>query len=221
MKNVFLFLMIGLACTISMTSCTEDDKEPGNVPLTGIIVEPDFVEVDVRNGAVSENVKVYPVPANATDVDFKWETQDPNMATVETDELGVGKITVLKNGSTVVTVRSGQVTKEIQVDGYISIIELEGIRWSVIVDDEPVTDSPLSLPVGKTVKLIAIPYPVNANTEDSNTVTLGWESSNEDVATIDQDGSITVAGAGTATITVSCAEYEDISVEIVIEGYLR
>jgi hypothetical protein len=113
MKKIFLFLMTGLACTIGMTSCNEEDKETGNVPLTDIMVEHEYVSEDIRNGATSVNVKVYPVPANATDdVDFKWESQDASVATVAYEELGVGKISILKDGFTVVTVRSGQESKE-------------------------------------------------------------------------------------------------------------
>jgi hypothetical protein len=220
MKKVFLFLTIGLACAISMTSCNEYGKDPGDVPLTEIAVDRESARVNVRHGSVDvNNVNIYPVPANATNVDFKWETQNPSVATVVEDKPGVGRITVHKAGSTVVTIRSGQiVSKEIKVEGYIEVMELTGIRWSVLLDDEPVTVSPLILPVGLTVNVLALPEPVNANTLTSDGVTLVWESDNEDVATVDQTGKITVTGTGEAKITVSCVEYEGISTEIVIEG---
>jgi uncharacterized protein YjdB len=219
MKKVFLFLMIGLVCTIVMTSCGEDNEGPGNVSLTDIKIEPESVRVDVRNGQVAYNVKVSPVPANATDVDFKWETKDASVATAVESELGVGTITVLKDGSTVVTVRSGQVSKDIPVEGYIDIRLLTDILLTV-VNTEPVSESPLTVavPVGETVRVIATPEPVNANTATENAVVFEWTSDNENVAMVDQSGNITVTGKGKAKITVSCAAYEDITAEIVIEG---
>lgn len=220
MKKVFLFLIIGLVCTIGMTSCDNGyGKDPGDVSLTEIKSNRESIRENIRTGPVEVTVSLDPVPANATDVDFKWESQDPSVATAGPGaNLGEGKVTILKIGSTVVTVRSGQVSKEIQVEGYIHVEPLIGIRWSVVINNESITLSPLVLPVGSTVNVLALPDPVNANTLESDNLTLVWESDNANVAKVDQTGKITVTGKGTATITISCVEYKDISTEIVVEG---
>jgi uncharacterized protein YjdB len=165
------------------------------------------------------NVTLNPVPANATDVDFKWESQDPSVAAAAPGaNLGGGKITILKVGSTVVTVRSGQVSNEIPVEGYIYVEPLIGIRLTV-VDHEFEADSIFVLPVGYTATVIALPDPINANTLTSENVTLEWKSDNENVAKPDPANSqITVTGKGKATITISCVEYNKIKVKFVIEG---
>jgi uncharacterized protein YjdB len=215
MKRIFLFLAAGLACTVGATSCGEDDKEPGNVPMTGITVDRESISENIRYGeVVVSNVKVLPVPANATDVDFKWESQDTSVATVVKDGLDIGRITVRSEGSTVVTVRSGSVSAEIPVEGYISVTPLEEIRWSVtLANGELVSGSSrvrgdtLTLPLNVPVTVNATPYPPNANTATDESVTLVWTSDGS-VATVDQTGQITVAsGVGVAIITIRCEEY--------------
>jgi uncharacterized protein YjdB len=215
MKRVFLFLILGLACTIGMTSCSEEDKEPGNVPLTAITVDKEFVKNNVRYNPAVENVRFYPVPANATDVDFKMTSADPSVATVELTAVGEGRITILKADSTVVTVSSGQVTKEIKVKGHFDVDTLTEIRLELDKEISVETDSTLTLilPVGDVIDVKASANPRNANTLDTDYVTFNWKSSNTSVATvaedagmakaIDKTGKITVTGKGKAEITIS------------------
>jgi hypothetical protein len=221
MKKVFLFLISGLVCTISMTSCSEENKGPGNVPLTDIRVDKESVEGNVRYDAASERIEFFPIPANATDVDFKLASADQSVATVESPSLGEGRITILKAGTTVVTVSSGQVTKEITVEGYIGVTPLVDIRLELDKEIDTETDSTLILvlPVGDVVEVIATADPRNANTETADYVTFDWKSSNTSVATvevdattvtaIDKTGKITVVGTGEAKITIRCAEEDD------------
>jgi uncharacterized protein YjdB len=217
MKKIFLFLILGLACTIGMTGCSEEDKEPGNVPLTAITVDRESVENNVRYSPAAENVRFYPVPANATDVDFKMASADPSVATVEVTALGEGRITILKAGSTVVTVSSGQVKKEIQVKGRFDVERLTEIRLELDKEITTETDSTLTLtlPVDDILEVKATPDPRNANTATADYVTFDWTSDNTNVATVTEDaatataidktGKIKVTGTGTAKITISSA----------------
>jgi uncharacterized protein YjdB len=228
MKKVFLIL--GLACTIGMTSCGDENKEPGNVPLTDITIDRPSIRENVRTGAIEVTVKVSPVPANATDVDFKWESKDASVATAAPGaNLGEGQVAVLSAGSTVVTVRSGQVSKDLPVAGFIGTVALVELRvtmpgegendpavvlavvdsvaksakgdgWEKSAKGETIT----TLVVGDNLQLTATPNPINANTETANApLTFVWSSSDNNVATIDQTGKITVTGTGSAEITVA------------------
>ena len=58
--------------------------------------------------------------------------------------------------------------------------------------------SELTLAVGQTEQLIATIEPENATNKN-----VSWSSSNEEVATVDEDGTVRAVGAGTATITVT------------------
>jgi uncharacterized protein YjdB len=217
MKKILLFLLLGLAGTLGMTSCENDnDAGPGEVPLTDIRVDRTSISENVRYGSVDvANVRVYPIPANATDVDFKWESQNTAIATAIADDLGVGRITVLSSGTTVVTVRSGNVSKQIQVEGRIDVTKLEGIVL-MVQGYEFGADSTIVADVGAVITAIALPNPVNANTAESDNVTLVWTSSSNAVARVNQNGEITVVGKGSAVITVSCREYEGISMKFTV-----
>jgi hypothetical protein len=228
MKRVFLFLILGLACTIGMTSCSEEDKEPGNVPLTEITVpegvwEEDgtAISLDVRYSEAFRNIKFAPVPANATDVNFKLTSADPSVATVLETALGAAQITVLKPGSTVVTISSGNVKKEIPVIGRFDVTLVDTIRLEFEIVPESGTDSTLTfvVPVGDVVQVKASPHPQNANTATVDYVIFDWKSNNPNVATIVEDaktttavdkiGTITVVGTGEAWITISCEIEKD------------
>jgi uncharacterized protein YjdB len=216
MKRVLLFLLLGLAGTLGMTSCENDNAGPGEVPLTDIWVDRSSISENVRYGAVDvTNVRVAPVPANATDVDFKWESQNTAIATAEEDELGVGRIRVLTAGTTVVTVRSGNVSKQIQIEGRIDVTPLEGITL-MVQGYEFGSDSTIVAKLGTVITAIALPNPVNANTPEFDNVTLVWTSSNNAVARVNQSGDITLAGEGSAVITVSCKEYDKFSVKFTV-----
>ena len=58
--------------------------------------------------------------------------------------------------------------------------------------------SELTLAVGQTEQLIATIEPENATNKN-----VSWSSSDEEVATVDEDGTVRAVGAGTATITVT------------------
>jgi uncharacterized protein YjdB len=232
MKKVFLIL--GLACTIGMTSCGDDDKEPGNVPLTDIRIDRESIKENVRTGAVKVTLKVYPIPANATDVDFKWESKDANVATAGPGvNLGEGEVTILSSGSTVVTVRSGQVSKDLPVEGFIDVTSLTGLRLTMIGTDATGAPATVTLAnsdttavprntvewtVGDVVKVNSVPDPINANTATYDSVNFTWASSANNVATVDKTGKITVVGEGYATITVKCVEYDKIEAVFTIKG---
>jgi uncharacterized protein YjdB len=230
MKRVFLFLILGLACTIGMTSCGDENIEPGNVPLTEITTNrEDGISVNVRYNTASANMKFNAVPPNANDVNFQLSSADPSVATVEETALGECTVTVLKAGSTVITIRSGNVTKEIPVTGNIEVTSPTEIRLELEdIEPESGTDSTMvfTVPVGNTVEVKANPYPQNANTATEDYVVFDWKSSNTNVATVVEDattktaidklGTITVVGIGEARITISCGDLK--AKYIVIKG---
>jgi uncharacterized repeat protein (TIGR02543 family) len=85
-------------------------------------------------------------------------------------------------------------------------------------EDEAVSIESISLNVSKatlakkaTIKLIATVLPENA--EDSSVL---WESSDEDVVTVTDEGVVTAVEAGTAVITASAADGSDVSADCTI-----
>lgn len=233
MKKIFLFLIVTLACTIGMTSCGEDDIEPGNVPLTEITTDrDDGISLNVRYGEASDNIKLYPVPPNATDVNFKLTSADPTVATVEETALGESRITVLKPGSTTVTIASGSVTKEIAVTGRWDVTALEEIRLD-FGNKNPASGSDttliFNLAVHDSIQVTASANPRNANTDTTDYVTFIWKSSKSSVATtvtedegtkteIDKKGVIKAVSTGVDTVVISCGEIKTKDIIIHVGG---
>lgn len=223
MKKIFLFLALGLICMTGTTGCDEENKEPGNVPLTGILTDRDDggISLNVRYSEAIDNVKYYPVPANATDVNFKVTSQDQSVATIQEIALGQAQITVLKPGSTVITISSGDVIREIPVTGRFDVTALDEIRLELDIEPQSGTDSTMvfSVSVGDIIQVKASANPRNANTETHDYVRFNWESDNSSVATVvpdettetavDKTGQIIVTGAGEAKITISSDDVSD------------
>jgi uncharacterized protein YjdB len=218
MKKVFLYLVLLLICTVSITGCDDNDLNIGDVPLTDIKIEKgDAISVNARYDSVKgQEIQVSPVPANATDVNFEWSSDDTSVAIVTESEPGKVLVTVCKVGSTIIRVSSGKVTKEIPVVGKFDVTKLDEIRLEL--DEEPTAGSDSTMvfdnvSVGDVLQVKASANPRNANTETADFVIFDWKTSNPAVATVKEDeatkedvdkiGTITIVGKGKAEITIS------------------
>ena len=160
------------------------------IDLTGIKVE--LEDTDILKGR-DYQVKVTPIPENSTEFEnIEYTSSDEDIFIVSSD----GIITGVKEGTAKLTVTvkgpngSGMtpITEEIEVN--IREISLEGINILPI---------PGGIQVGETaqVELDLIPE----NVTDYMTIT--YKSSDESIATIDENGLITGLKEGTVKITVT------------------
>ena len=74
----------------------------------------------------------------------------------------------------------------------------------ICVDSVAINPDSVSLKVGKTKALAAV-----INPENAQIASIEWTSSNDDVATVDQDGKVTAVAKGNATITVTVTDVDD------------
>jgi hypothetical protein len=79
-----------------------------NIPLTAILVSPETVTINVNE---TKQVTATPQPSDATDVAFSWSSDNGDVASVSSAGVVSGKA----KGTTVVTVKSGNIEKEIPV----------------------------------------------------------------------------------------------------------
>jgi uncharacterized protein YjdB len=109
------------------------------VPLTGIILS-DY-EIDLIVGDVEEMIVPTPIPANATEVDFVWTSDDPDIATVSR----TGTITATGYGTTTITVSSNGIETTLTVNVKLKLFNrpiidsfLDGtdgkINWGTVTD---------------------------------------------------------------------------------------
>ncbi len=140
-------------------------------------------------------------PTNATNTEVTWHSSDPT--TVEVDQNG--KITALKPGSATITITSSNgKTKSC----HVSVYEVHASRVDINLGGG-VNQELNNLKVGDTYKLTYKAIAENWPTGDSVVTDIGvWSSSNHEVATIEQDGTITIHGTGMTIIKVQVGSKE-------------
>ncbi|WP_329383593.1 Ig-like domain-containing protein [Anaerofustis sp. HA2171] len=129
-----------------------------------------------------EKVVTYEVlPKNTTDKTVKWESSNPEIATVDNN----GKIKAIKEGKTIITASTvNNIVKTVEVN--VSPKKVTGIS----LDKENVT-----LDVDDTVKLNASIYPIDAKNQD-----VKWESENINIANVDENGVVTAQNSGNTKV---------------------
>lgn len=124
-------------------------------------------------------------PYNATDKDLTWRSSNPEIASVDNN----GNVTALKYGQTQITAttKDGLHSSSFTLDVYehVSSIELQ---------------KSLTLVVGANEKLSVSLLP-NGTYEK-----IEWESSNNDIATVDNNGNVKGVSKGTCTITATAID---------------
>ncbi len=163
----------------------------------------DITEVTLTEG---ETLKLTAIidPETATDKTLTWSSSDEEVATV--DENGV--VTALKPGKATITVSTSN-DKTASCEVIVMAEEPEIIYVSSVTLDQ----TEIEAVSGTTFTLVATVLP-----EDASDKTLLWSSSNEDVATVDQNGTVTIHRVGSAIITAETIDGSDIKAECHIYG---
>ena len=154
------------------------------------ITVPDSLDVKLNDGNET-SIEATVSPADATDVEVKYASADEAVAIVDKD----GKVQILQPGECdIVTTLTQEGKKVVEKKTHIkAYYEVEGITLDK-------TEGILT--AGNTVALNATVLPEEI--ADETTVT--WTSSDEKVATVDENGKVTAIAAGEATITANAAE---------------
>lgn len=154
------------------------------------ITVPDNLDVKLNDGNET-TVEATVSPADATDVKVSYASTDEAVATVDKD----GSVQVLQPGECdIVTTLTQEGKKVVEKKTHIkAFYEVEGITLDK-------TEGILT--AGNTVTLNATVLPEEI--ADETIVT--WTSSDEKVATVDENGKVTAIAAGEATITANAGE---------------
>lgn len=154
------------------------------------ITVPDNLDVKLNDGNET-TVEATVSPADATDVRVNYASTDEAVATVDKD----GRVQVLQPGECdIVTTLTQEDKKVVEKKTHIkAYYEVEGITLDK-------TEGILT--AGNTVTLNATVLPEEI--ADETIVT--WTSSDEKVATVDENGKVTAIAAGEATITANAGE---------------
>lgn len=139
------------------------------------------------------------LPTNTNDKTVTWTTSDATVATVDDD----GAVTGVAEGEATITATTSNglsaTCKVTVVPVYATSITLN--------------KSELSLFIGSSETLIATVLPDNTTVK-----TVAWSSSNTSIATVDDDGTVTVVANGTATITASTTDGTNLTATCMVYG---
>ena len=181
-----LFAIVMLA----VFSCATPEKDMESMsPVmneTGsVIISEKSLSLIIGDGyTLSAQVK----PWNSKDKTIKWESSNPDVATVSE----TGTVMAVAEGEADITASAGKVSAVCHVT--VSILFI------------PVEDLAVELPS----RSIAVGEIMNANitlTPENTTETAVWTSSDEDIATVLQDGSIEGKAPGYVDISVTAGEF--------------
>ncbi|MGI6488049.1 MAG: Ig-like domain-containing protein [Syntrophothermaceae bacterium] len=157
------------------------------VPVSGVTLNKTSITL---NEGQSESLTATVTPANATNKAVTWSSSNASAATVDAN----GKVTAVKAGSTVITVKT--------VDGgKMATCQVTVKAVTVPVSGVTLNKTSITLNEGQSESLNATVTPANATNK-----AVTWSSSNASAATMDANGKVTAVKAGSAVITVKTAD---------------
>ena len=180
-RLIALFTILLSVSLIATYSCKKEKDK--SVAVTEVRLDKSattLVEGD------TEELMATVMPENATDKGIEWKSSDESVATVSQ----TGLVTALKEGSSAITV----ITND---GGFKATCDVTVNKKVIAVTGAVLGNTELTLVEGEEEKLAVAVTPENAT--DKSVV---WESGNESVATVSQEGLVTAVGEGKATITV-------------------
>ena len=151
-----------------------------NAPITNVSLNRSDLEIKKDS---SSPLRAIVTPKETTDdKTLTWESNNPEVATVSS----TGVVTARKPGNAIITVRTSNGLTDTCNVTVISQITSVHLNLTAITLDEGVS---------QTLRATINP----SDTTDAKTLT--WKSSNEAVATVDQEGKVIALKEGVATIT--------------------
>lgn len=135
----------------------------------------------------SETLVATVKPEDATDKTVTWSSSDATVATIDN-----GKVTAIKAGESTITAKAGEKSATCKVTVSKKVIPVTEIT----LDHESLT-----LFEGEEKTLVATIKP-----DDATDKTVTWSSSNNEVASVNEGGSVTAIATGDAIITATADE---------------
>ena len=154
-------------------------------PILAESIALDRTELVLTIGA-TDKLTATVLPEDVTDKTVTWTSSDDTIVKVDED----GNIQALALGEAVITASCGEQSATCKVTVNPILAE------SIALDR-----TELVLTIGATDKLTATVLP-----EDVTDKTVTWASSDESIATVDEDGNVTAIAEGEAVITATCGE---------------
>lgn len=180
------------------TSKETNFTEPKEIKVVSLQISG---EKSVKVGTtISLNAEISPM--DATDKSVIWESDNPDIITIDENGVVTGRSPGKAN---IVAVSSDPEIKDMIE---IEVLPIEVMSLSLTEEVNP-------LEIGQTVVLSVTVSPENATDQ-----TVSWSSDNPEVASVDENGTVYAENAGTAVITASSVNGVSAAVEVQVMGPL-
>ena len=158
--------------------------EAKKIPVTGVTLDKTEAEL-VEGESITLTATI--APEDATDKTVSWVSSDEEIAKVDSE----GKVSAIAPGTADITVTTTDGEKK-------AVFALTVVAKVVPVESIAIDKETLELVEGDSATLTATVSPDNASDK-----TYAWTSSNPDVATVAEDGTVTAIAPGNTTITAT------------------
>lgn len=195
-KTKFNLLLVSASIIMGsfIFSCNSDEVDP-EIQVEDIILDPSELIIMVNE---TKKINFNILSENATSKTVTWTSENTKIATVNND----GQVTGVATGEATITATAGNKTATCNITVTEKFIAVE----SISLNEQEVS-------IKDNIQLIASILPENASNK-----TMSWSSSNEEVATVDQNGNITTVSVGETTITVTTEDGEkQASCKVIVE----
>lgn len=179
-KQIFLLLFAVLSAACELTDLQEKDISVSSVSLSQATAE------TIPGETVQLIATV--LPTNASDKTVVWASSNKSVATVSDS----GLVTAIAEGSSTITASCG---------GKSATCQVTVRKATVAVSDVTLDQTDLKLTVGdeELLKATVSPY-------DATDRAVTWNSSDESIVSVDQNGKVKALKGGTATITAAAGD---------------
>lgn len=186
MKTMFLRRILSISC-ILLIGCAPEITEFDSPSSDTVIIEISKESITLREtftASVSATVR----PWNSKGKTIEWVSSAPEIATVDQD----GLITAISVGETLVYARSA---------GETATCKVTVISWEIPAESVDIDLTPLSLKVGESSSINCVVTPENTT---DHTV---WKSDDEEVVTVDAEGTVTARELGMTHISIDAGSF--------------
>ena len=203
-KGLVTAVSVGTA-TITATS-SNGLTASCNVSVTEI--SPSSIELNIKDMVLfvgqREPIQAKVLPEDTTDKSVTWSSSDTSIVSV--DETGL--VTAINVGNAVVTATTGN---GLSAECIVTVVETPASE--VIIDKESlgISGDDLEMRVGevRTINVTVLP-------ETATDKSVGFESSDPTVASVDSDGRITALSLGNTTVTVTAKSGVSASIRVTV-----
>ncbi len=202
---VNIFIGCFLISTLTFISCDDDEETTNSVKVNNIVVEnvADNTINLIEHDAYSVAVKVLPEDAvDKEEYSFKYSSSNDTVFTVSDD----GVITALHPGEAVLRVDAANNTDM----WALCIVSIEKRLYPVVSINIPNQYKEFNIGVDKSFNLGAL---ITINPENATNPDVIYTSSDEMLATVDEQGLVTTHALGDVVITVKAVDGSEITAE--------